>query len=495
MSTLDGTPPCDEDLAVGSDDVEGTDAGRERDVPRRVGVVVAPRHAVALALGDEPVAVGDPAPRRVGDRENVVGAVGDVGEAELLEHVGADAVRAEHDVVRPARRSAVADRIVHVAARVVGDRARQRTVEPDAMHDQPVVPGQRFESLAGGGVRRSLGDVDVHADAEVGRQAGGRRQRVVGARERGVHADHPASTGANEALVLGEPTPGAVGAVPVGDAVRARRPARRPRRTPRRSRRGCPRSRWGSRCGRRCRSCRTAAPPGRRAGRTPGACRGRGRRRAATRSARGSGRSRSASCGGAGMPRASVEYRWWCEHTSPPVTAPMAAAYDRSAGPSRASVGSRRRRLAYCPRHGHRSRPRPTSRRPGSVDTASRSNRSDGEAVFRIDSFALTANNVTYGAVGDLVGYWNFFPASEDGWGRIPVWGFADVAASRGRGHRRRRPLLRLLADVDRTRCVRPASISPAGFTDVTPHRAALPPIYNRYAKTPARSPTSTPRR
>ena len=67
------------------------------------------------------------------------------------------------------------------------------------------------------------------------------------------------------------------------------------------------------------------------------------------------------------------------------------------------------------------------------VDTAA-VEPSDGEAVFRIDSFALTANNVTYGAVGDLVGYWNFYPASEDGWGRIPVWGFADVAASRAEG-------------------------------------------------------------
>ena len=118
------------------------------------------------------------------------------------------------------------------------------------------------------------------------------------------------------------------------------------------------------------------------------------------------------------------------------------------------------------------------------VDTAA-VEPSDGEAVFRIDSFALTANNVTYGAVGDLVGYWNFYPASEDGWGRIPVWGFADVAASRAEG-----------VDVgDRyfgfwpmsTEAVlRPGSIGPTGFTDVTPHRVALPSIYNRYAKTPA---------
>ncbi|NJR52879.1 MAG: DUF2855 family protein [Leptolyngbyaceae cyanobacterium CSU_1_3] len=25
--------------------------------------------------------------------------------------------------------------------------------------------------------------------------------------------------------------------------------------------------------------------------------------------------------------------------------------------------------------------------------------------------------------------YWNFFPA-PDGWGRVPVWGFADVVES-----------------------------------------------------------------
>jgi hypothetical protein len=109
----------------------------------------------------------------------------------------------------------------------------------------------------------------------------------------------------------------------------------------------------------------------------------------------------------------------------------------------------------------------------------------DGEAVFRIDSFALTANNVTYGAVGDLVGYWNFYPASEVGWGRIPVWGFADVTASRAEG-----------VDVgDRyfgfwpmsTEAVlRPGSIGPTGFTDVTPHRVALPAIYNRYSRTPS---------
>ena len=52
-----------------------------------------------------------------------------------------------------------------------------------------------------------------------------------------------------------------------------------------------------------------------------------------------------------------------------------------------------------------------------------------GQALLRIDQFAFTSNNVTYGAFGDAMSYWNFFPARV-GWGRIPVWGFGTVIAS-----------------------------------------------------------------
>src|SRR5678815_5383209 len=55
------------------------------------------------------------------------------------------------------------------------------------------------------------------------------------------------------------------------------------------------------------------------------------------------------------------------------------------------------------------------------------------QAVLRIDHFAFTANNITYAVAGDLMSYWSFFPA-EPGWGRVPVWGFADVVASRDAG-------------------------------------------------------------
>ena len=52
-----------------------------------------------------------------------------------------------------------------------------------------------------------------------------------------------------------------------------------------------------------------------------------------------------------------------------------------------------------------------------------------GQVLLHVDKFALTANNITYGAAGDSIGYWKFFPA-QDNWGRIPVWGYADVIAS-----------------------------------------------------------------
>ena len=55
----------------------------------------------------------------------------------------------------------------------------------------------------------------------------------------------------------------------------------------------------------------------------------------------------------------------------------------------------------------------------------------EGEALFRVDLFSLTANNVTYGAFGDFLRYWSFYPSPEEEWGRVPVWGFATVLESR----------------------------------------------------------------
>jgi hypothetical protein len=107
----------------------------------------------------------------------------------------------------------------------------------------------------------------------------------------------------------------------------------------------------------------------------------------------------------------------------------------------------------------------------------------DGEALLAVDRFAFTANNVTYGVTGDMLAYWSFFPA-EEGWGRIPVWGFADVLESRAAGVEKGMRVFGYLP-MSTHLVVRATDAGPHGFVDGSAHRAALPPVYNRYARVP----------
>ena len=54
----------------------------------------------------------------------------------------------------------------------------------------------------------------------------------------------------------------------------------------------------------------------------------------------------------------------------------------------------------------------------------------DGQVRLRIDRLAITANNITYAVIGDLLGYWDFFPTGDPEWGRVPAMGWADVVES-----------------------------------------------------------------
>jgi hypothetical protein len=110
----------------------------------------------------------------------------------------------------------------------------------------------------------------------------------------------------------------------------------------------------------------------------------------------------------------------------------------------------------------------------------------DGQARLRVDQFALTANNVTYAVFGDAMSYWQFFP-TDAGWGRVPVWGFADVEESKAAG----------LSEGERVYgyfpmathlVVTPSRINDGGFVDAAAHRAALPPVYNQYQRVTADS-------
>src|SRR5438105_8207785 len=102
-----------------------------------------------------------------------------------------------------------------------------------------------------------------------------------------------------------------------------------------------------------------------------------------------------------------------------------------------------------------------------------------GQALLRVDSFGLTANNVTYAVMGEAMSYWNFFPA-EDGWGRVPMWGFAEVEASEAEGVEVGTRVYGYLPPSSHL-LVKPKSASGNGFTDGSPHRAALPSAYHRY--------------
>jgi len=106
----------------------------------------------------------------------------------------------------------------------------------------------------------------------------------------------------------------------------------------------------------------------------------------------------------------------------------------------------------------------------------------DGAARFRIDRFALTSNNVTYGAFGDAMHYWDFFPCELDGFGRIPVWGFADVLESRVAGVE---PGERFYGywPMSSEAVLQPVQVGEHGFSDGAPHRAELNAVYNQYLR------------
>jgi uncharacterized protein DUF2855 len=101
--------------------------------------------------------------------------------------------------------------------------------------------------------------------------------------------------------------------------------------------------------------------------------------------------------------------------------------------------------------------------------------------LLAVDSFGLTTNNITYALMGEAMNYWDFFPA-EDGWGRMPVWGFADVAASQADGVPEGTRIFGYLPPASHL-VVRPDRASRTDFVDASPHRAGLPAAYNRYLR------------
>lgn len=114
-----------------------------------------------------------------------------------------------------------------------------------------------------------------------------------------------------------------------------------------------------------------------------------------------------------------------------------------------------------------------------------------GEALLAIETFALTTNNITYAAFGESMRYWDFFPTQVEGWGHMPVWGYATVYSTNAEGIAVGErfygyyPIATFLK-------IKAGRVNKQGFKEVSEHRKALPFTYNTYVRVP-QPPTLSP--
>ncbi len=110
-----------------------------------------------------------------------------------------------------------------------------------------------------------------------------------------------------------------------------------------------------------------------------------------------------------------------------------------------------------------------------------------GQSRLRVDAFGLTANNVTYAVFGDMLRYWEVFPAPESPaeWGRVPVWGFGEVTESQSESLAVGERLFGFLPMSDEL-IITPGKSDASGLSDVAAHREGLFGTYNRYQRVEA---------
>ncbi len=111
----------------------------------------------------------------------------------------------------------------------------------------------------------------------------------------------------------------------------------------------------------------------------------------------------------------------------------------------------------------------------------------DGHVRISVDKFALTSNNITYAAFGDVMSYWKFFPvaqadAGSANMGQIPVWGFGNVVQSNHPGVAVGERLYGYFPMASSV-VLKPDRLTPASFYDAAPHRAELHSVYNQYMR------------
>ncbi|MEP0392072.1 MAG: DUF2855 family protein [Erythrobacter sp.] len=106
----------------------------------------------------------------------------------------------------------------------------------------------------------------------------------------------------------------------------------------------------------------------------------------------------------------------------------------------------------------------------------------DGAIRLKVESFSVTANNITYAVVGDGFGYWNFFPptSDEEGLGIVPMWGHAVVIESNCAEIAVGERVYGYLPMGTQFDAV-PGNVSATSFSDMTDYRQPMSPVYNNY--------------
>lgn len=103
----------------------------------------------------------------------------------------------------------------------------------------------------------------------------------------------------------------------------------------------------------------------------------------------------------------------------------------------------------------------------------------EGSVRLRVDRLAITANTYTYALVGDLLGYWDFYPSGDPTFGRVPAMGWAEVVES---AHPEVESGARLYGWFPQARFV-DVSVAPVelGLRDDGPHRQGHAPVYRTF--------------
>ena len=110
----------------------------------------------------------------------------------------------------------------------------------------------------------------------------------------------------------------------------------------------------------------------------------------------------------------------------------------------------------------------------------------ENEVLLKVDKFALTANNISYGIAGDALGYWRFFPtqnpAEQAQWGRLPAMGYADVISSNCEHIKVGERVWGFMPMASHLK-IQAGRISKTGFADISPHREGLSPLYSTFSR------------